>query len=227
MKIKQLLLPVIALCMTVATTNAAVIFSVTDNVPMDPPGTPNNRSTTTTLGTVGTLTQVLPNLSYTINGLNLTSVGGGTNISITFQMAFTQTGGTGVTNTAFGNVSVGTNLIAGSEVLTLTPTITSETSPLDMSNFTIAINQVSLGDYGNGDFTSIVHAGGTINKQRTVTTDGVATFANSSFARIDDVSSSDGTTLQSFRVEITVVPEPSTALLGGLGMLCLLRRRRA
>lgn len=219
----------LCLCAISGSVNAAVTFQVTDSVPKPGGVGSGTRTTTTSLGTVGTLTSTLPNYSYTITGLNLTSVGGGASDSVTFRMAYTQTGSTLVVGSTFGNIGVGSSsanaLISGAEILTVTPTITSETSTLALSNFSIAINRVQLGDYGGGDITSVVHDGGTIGKTYASDTNNTVTFANSSFARIDP-SAGDGTTLQAFRVEITVIPEPSAALLGGLGMMLLLRRRR-
>lgn len=228
MKLKYLFLPLLALCMTAASSNAAVTFSVSDTVPKPGGVGTGTRVTTTTSGTVGTLTSTLPNFTYTINGLNLTSLGGGVSDSVTFQIAYTQTGGTGVTGTTWGNIGVtGTSsLISGAEILTLTPTITAETSTLILSNFSILINRVQLGDYGSSDQTSVVHAGGTILKNFATDTNKVVDFANSSFARIDHNGTGDGTSMEGFRVEITIVPEPGAALLGSLGMLALLRRRR-
>lgn len=219
----------LCLCAISGSVNAAVIFSVTDSVPKPGGVGTGTRTTTTNLGTVGTLTSTLPNYSYTITGLDLTSVGGGASDSVTFRMAYTQTGSTLVVGSSFGNIGVGTAsgnaLISGAEILTVTPTITSATSTLALSNFSIAINRVQLGDYGSGDITSVVHDGGTIGKTFASDTNSTVTFANSSFASIDPTSG-DGTTLQAFRVEITVIPEPSTALLGCLGILLMLRRRR-
>jgi MYXO-CTERM domain-containing protein len=44
---------------------------------------------------------------------------------------------------------------------------------------------------------------------------------------VADQSAGETSTLQSWSMTITGVPEPSAALLGGLGVLLLLRRRRS
>jgi len=52
------------------------------------------------------------------------------------------------------------------------------------------------------------------------------TISNIGILAIDGPSNNDRLRLLNFSISGTVIPEPSTALLGGLGMLCLLRRRR-
>ncbi len=43
---------------------------------------------------------------------------------------------------------------------------------------------------------------------------------------VEDLSSGEVATLSNWGLSVTVVPEPATALLGGLGLFTLLRRRR-
>jgi hypothetical protein len=43
---------------------------------------------------------------------------------------------------------------------------------------------------------------------------------------VEDLSSGEVATLSNWGFSVTVVPEPGAALLGGIGLLALLRRRR-
>jgi hypothetical protein len=101
---------------------------------------------------------------------------------------------------------------------------------------TEAFLQSSVGGFGTGNPTITGS-----NTTRTSTTSGfngtAATFDLTSFSDVSSITfqirfadnlDQNGklTRIDDFTLNGTVVPEPSTALLGGLGMLALLRRRR-
>ena len=123
-------------------------------------------------------------------------------------------------------------------------------------NFTggaVSLNSLSLGDHGRNDFNAIISGfssdpGASVSGLQsgwTVSyTSGSVTIASNdnvgyletytvNFANTVDVTSLGITAPNVVGgaggvgfVAINYVPEPSAALLGGLGMLCLLRRRR-
>lgn len=78
-----------------------------------------------------------------------------------------------------------------------------------------------------------ISSGNALLVQTTETTD-VADNINANYARFTDLTGSSQTITTNIPnfggiagFQVVQVPEPSAALIGGLGMLCLLRRRRA
>jgi hypothetical protein len=70
----------------------------------------------------------------------------------------------------------------------------------------------------------------TANELRTFTNSAFTAFDGAgdtlSFTNVNQTSSEGGQNIRAVAFNFTVVPEPSSALLGGLGLLALLRRRR-
>lgn len=227
MKINSLILPVIALCLTAVSSHAAITLTINDDRPAASPV--SGRAVTTSLGTFGTNTTTLPNFTYVINNLNLSSLtGGGFSDSITIRLAFTNPGsGTIATNT-FGAVGVGSPLqLSGTERLVITPTIQSVSSGLAISNFSVNLTQIRLADFGGTDALTITNSGTTQSRGPSGAGGEFIDFAASNtFAGIVP-GAGDGATFRGSRLVVTIIPEPSSALLGCIGILCLLRRRRA
>jgi len=213
-----------ATLMLAGSLQAAVTFTVTDNVP----GT-SAIDLTTTLGSVSNVPGALPALTYTLTNLDLTSVGGTATNQIVFRINFTKTGGTAVAYNGTGRIAVSggtdTNQIDPSETLTGTLSLISTDFSGGLTNLSIGFTRINLGGYATNDTNvDIIHDGGTINKDGTGLAD--VSFDPSSFVTIDTVASADGVNLGAYDIQITAIPEPSAALLGGLGLLALLRRRR-
>ncbi|MCH7226873.1 PEP-CTERM sorting domain-containing protein [Haloferula sp. A504] len=232
----KLIQPIILSSLMVAgSLQAAVVITVTDVTPLtgDPNnGPPNSFTGTTTPGIFASANEIpgeLPNLGYTLTGADLTSLGAtefggaGTGV-IQFQVAFTQTGGSAVQESATsGKVSVtggNSNRIDDGETLTATIAGISIIGydGIDGSDLSIGFTYAQLSNVtGTLDIT---HEAGTV----ATTTD--ATFDTSSFFTITS-GAGEIAALNAYTIEITAVPEPSAAaLLGGLCMLALLRRRR-
>jgi hypothetical protein len=171
----------------------------------------------------------LPVTTYTVTGVNLTSVGGTASESFTFTVGYTATtngtnpGTVNFTNT-FGNVAVGgDNFVSGTETLTATITLTSSSfADLSLTGFTTTRigNLTTPGESG-----TLTHGGGT------------TPFANSNpIVIIYPISGNfvtyqvDGTTtvnFEGFTAEFVAVPEPASASLVALAAFAMLRRRRS
>jgi len=211
--------------------NAAVIFEVSDLRP----GETTANVATTTLGAV-TSNASVPTMTYTVTGVDLTSVGGSASEQVVIDVDFTQTGGTGVQFNGFGNISVtgggNNNQVDGVETLTAT---------VSLSSTTYTAGDITLG------FISFTTGGvsGDTDEQWNITTasgttlfnspgSNVTTFAASSFVTLDPVAgnSNDGDfNAQGYIIELTatqdIIPEPaSLALLSAGGFLIGSRRRR-
>lgn len=164
----------------------------------------------------------LPVTTFTVTNLDLTSVGGTANETFTYTVAYSQTGGTGIQFSGFGNVAVtgnsDNNNVNGSETLTATVTLTSTSFPqLSLVGFTQARAGGVLGTE-TGTFT---HGGGSVgvSNGNTIQTVSGTTFTLSA-------GSGSAINLEGFTVQFTAVPEPASATLLGLGAFALLRRRR-
>jgi len=222
------LLVLTAIVATATSAPAAVILNVSDTRP----GETANTVATTTLGSVSSTANV-PTATYTITGLDLTSVGGGASEQIVFDIDYTQTNGSGVQVNGFGNISVtggsSDNMVDGDETITATLSLNSTTFTGDIS-----LGFVSFATGGVSNFSDeswdIIHENGTVSFVET--TDKVATFAPSSFVTLDPVAGpgSDGGTfnVQGFDVEIStaIIPEPASLSLLALGSLLIASRRR-
>jgi hypothetical protein len=222
---------------TAAALPAAVTISANVLVPNGPDSGGNGTATAAqsdlsisngsiTASTSGGLV-TLPVTTYTVTGLNLTSVGGTATESFTFTVGYTATsnGTTAATPTfsAFGNVGVaGDGIVSNAESLTATITLTSTTfAGLSLTGFTSA----RAGAFAAAPATetaNIVWTGGSYIAMRGFT------VANGVTGNTFTVTAGSGSTinLEGFGAEFVAVPEPGAASLLALGAAALLRRRR-
>jgi hypothetical protein len=215
-----------ALACVTSSLSAAVTLTITDTRP----GEAANTTPSSTLGSVATSVPgtVFPT-TYTVAGLDLTSVGGTASEQIVFQTIYSQTGGTAVQVNGFGNISVtggNDNQIDPGEALTATLSLQSTTFSGGLGAISIGFTEVAIGGVDSDETWNIVHDSGTIAGSGGSGINYVV--PSSSFLTIQDVArpGTPAVNLQGFDVEISVVPEPSIALLGGLGLLAMWRRRR-
>jgi hypothetical protein len=204
-----------------APLQAAVLIEVNDTIPN------GSRQLTTNYGLI-MAPPIVPIMTYTLYNLDLESVGGTASDSIEFTVTLSQTGGTAVQFNTFGNISVtggDNNHIDPAESLTATASISSTTFSGGLSNLFIAFTGMKIGGYSSGDVVDMIHSTGSITKNysSSTTSDVVAPTPTSYFTM--DVTAGKAN-LQGYSIQITAVPEPSTTLLCGLGVLGLLRRRR-
>ncbi|MEM1353580.1 MAG: PEP-CTERM sorting domain-containing protein [Planctomycetota bacterium] len=166
-------------------------------------------------------------MTYTITGLDLTSVGGTASETIVYDVLFTQTGGTAVDFNGFGNIAVTGGGGADAQVDT-TETLTATLS-LNSTTFTgdidLGIVFMAAGGNGANDQWDVIHDGGTESLAGTGPGVNIATFAPSSFVTLDPTAG-DGVNFQRFDVQVTAVPEPGSFALVGLGGLLVCARRR-
>jgi hypothetical protein len=222
MKMKQLLLPVIALCMT-AGSQAAVLAQYTFAT--------NLSATTTALNvTAGDFSQA-PAAGATIG------YSGSGNI---FQRSnnTSSTEATALTNTEYHTVTIsaapGFSLSLSDVTFFLGHTTDNNTSFTSTAVLSSSVDSFA---------TAITGTGG-ISRTTAVTTSSAYNASAASFdlsgaayqglasitfrLTVFDNLNENGklTRLDNFTLNGDVIPEPSSALLGGLGMLLLLRRRR-
>jgi len=217
--------------MVAGTANAAVVLTVSDQT-RDGDNGSGTRTLTTTLGSVSAPPAV-PTTTYTVSGLDLTSVGGGASETIAFDITYSQTGGTGVQFNGFGNVSVTggeDNQIDLGETLTATVSLNNGLSTFS-GLISLGIVQINAGGTTSDETWNVIHDGGTIPA---TTANNPTSFAASSFVTLETTDGQqqfDRINLQAFHVEITadsvVIPTPAawpaaTALLTALAV----RRRR-
>ncbi len=93
------------------------------------------------------------------------------------------------------------NTATGTITVFTSGSVSGQAGPADVAN------------YNNESFTGLTPAGANIGQQLWIEFYSDTNGDSSTFARLDNVT-------------LTAIPEPSAALLGGLGMLLLLRRRR-
>lgn len=216
---------------------AQVIFTVTDTRP----GETSATVATTTDGSVSS-TAAVPTATYIVSGLDLAAFGGGVGESIAFDVVYTQTGGSGVQVNGFGNISVtggnnaqvDGNTTTGPESITATVGFNPGSSTFS-GNFSIlsigftSFTTGGIADPGTDEFWDITTESGTQSFQSPGKS--LSTFTESSFVTLDPVAGDNfnGTfNVQGFTIQVTVVPEPSTALpAASLGLLALFSRRRS
>lgn len=217
---------------------AAVIFTVRDNGP----ALNSSTAPSTTLGSISSAigaAATAPQITYTLAGLDFTSVGGTASEQIQFTVGFAANAGVVVYNTLpNGNIFVnfngaGTELanqIDSDETLTTTVALTSTTFSGGLSNLSIGFFSTLIGGYGTGDDVDVIFGATTVDKIFASDTDPTVNFGGNFSSFVIDTNGTKGVSgvnLQIYDIEITAVPEPTAALLGGLGLLALMHRRRA
>lgn len=227
---------ILFLSLAPAASLPAVTITVANNVPngINSGGSGSAAGLlTTTLGSISS-NRGLPVTTYTVSGVDLTSVGGTNNENFTFTVGYSATGGA-VGFSGFGNVGVGGDfLVSGSESLTATITLTSSSfANLSLTGFTY----VRAGGFGAGETGTFTWAGGSHNiGPLTGTT--IANGINGSGATAATLTSGltqapltpgGNSTLnfEGFGAEFVAIPEPASASLLALGAAALLRRRRS
>lgn len=227
--LNRLLVVFVAVVGTAASAPAAVIFTVTDTRP----GETANTIPTSSLGTVASTAPgtVIPTTTYTITGLDLTSVGGGTSETIAFDVDYSQTGGSAAQVNGFGNISVtggDNNQIDLGETLTAMVSLNSTTFG---GVVTLGLVEVGAGGVNDGEMWNVIHDGGTIAESF----GGGTTFTSfplSSFVTLETTNGTyftDQINFAAFGVEITAenaVPEPASLAGGLLGLALIASRRR-
>ena len=219
MKIKSLLLPVIALCVTAVSSHAAtIIFNFNNtiaygsNLGAGSPVTTNDfsgdgvsvsnwtaSSPSRTIGVQGGQVRALKSADTDTHTFTITIPA---DVTLNISSLFFNYGSVGG-DTSPANFLVTTNVV-GSSFTNNPATHTAATGPAFVSN-----NSVTMATSG---LTGI--------SGRTVT----FTFSDSSQG--NNKTESIYSYIDNVTLTGTVIPEPSAALLGGLGMLALLRRRR-
>lgn len=227
--------------MLAGSLQAQVIFTVSDNVPDGDSGS-GTRSLSTSLGTV-TAPPAIATTTYTISNLDFTSIGGTASETVAFDIAYSQTGGTGVQFNGFGNISVTGNgdnnqvepdngvLGRTDETLTATLSLNAGLTTYNNSLISLGFTESRLGGFDSDETYELITSNGTT----TVPEGGsnvVPISPSSNFftlAPIDTDKGNDAMNLSGFDVQITAVavPEPSAALLMGFALMGLLIRRRS
>jgi hypothetical protein len=194
------------------------------------PGELDATTPTTTLGIVASTASV-PTTTYTVTGLDLTSVGGGLSETIVFDVDYTQTGGSAAQVNGFGNISVtggDNNQIDLGETLTAMVSLNSTTFG---GVVTLGLVEVGAGGVNDGEMWNVIHDGGTIAESF----GGGTTFTSfplSSFVTLETTNGTyitDQINFAAFGVEITAenaVPEPASLAGGLLGVALIAGRRR-
>jgi len=206
--------------------HAAVVVTVSDTRP----GETANTTPTTTDGSVSSDLSSFPTVTYTANGLDLTSVGGGSSETVEFNIVYTSNVRSPQVN-GFGNISVtggdDSNQVDPGEELTATVSLVSTTFT---GTTDLGFTSITIGGRDSDEQFDITHEGGTINLPEN--NENTVTFAESSFvtlATVDTDKPNDAGNIQGFDVEMTFTPIPTPAALpAGLALfgLTLVRRRR-
>lgn len=237
-----------ALCVAVSSGSlqAAVTFTVSELVPdgdfgggSEPGAGTGARFLATTLGSVSAPSRVgatsagaplLPTLTYTVTGLDLTAVGGSASDSVVFKVDFTHTGGTGVAFSTFGNIAIAGGATANQvsvtgETITSTLSFVSTTFAGGLSNLSFGFTRISVGGFNTDESADFTHANGTTS-MTAPNNNGTQhhVIQPSGFFTYDPTNGPSN--LAGYNVLVTAVPEPSGVLLGGIGLLGLFRRRR-
>lgn len=219
---------VIAAASLAGDLRAAVTFTIQDAGPALNSSTPPTilAPATGTVSSTIAAANVTPQITYTVTGLDFESIGGTASEQVVFTVGFSATGGN-VTYNANGNIYVGpngdANQIDVGEMLTATVNLSSTTFAGGLSNLSIGFTQVQVTAWASGDAFKVTYSTG----NTTITNPTSATYTLPAISNFFTVETTAGSlNLQRYNVEITAVPEPSAALLGGFGILALLRRRR-
>jgi hypothetical protein len=213
-----------------APLRASLVFEVTDVGPALNASSPP----ATTLGSVSSSIAAAPGpVTYTLSGLDFTSLGGTAAEEIVFTVSFSVSSGfVAYNNVPNGNVFNGAgslvNQVEPGEDLTATLGLTSTTFVGGLGSLSAGFTSTTMGGAGAGESWDVVHAGGT---QAGSTALGItrALPQASPFWTLQNVATTGvnaGVNLQGYTVTFAAVPEPSTLLLSGFGALVLLRRRR-
>lgn len=222
MKITSLLAPVIGLCMATESIQAATIIFTFDNPTAAMNGSNTGQTATQSASvndfgsgiSVSDYSAVSPTGGIAVVGGQMralkksdtdthtftVTIPAGLNISFS-SLAFDY--GTVGADTAPANFLVSSNFAGG----TFTPNTATHAAVANTS----ASADMDLG----GSFTNILSASPT-----------VITFTLADSAGGNNNSTAMYTWIDNVTLTGTVIPEPSAAFLGGIGMLCLLRRRR-
>ncbi|MEM9110866.1 MAG: PEP-CTERM sorting domain-containing protein [Planctomycetota bacterium] len=231
------------------TTAADIVFTVTDIVPGGGPANANSMNfspgdtgsgpanLSSTLGSVSAPAPVglTTGLTYTVTGLDLTSVGGTASETIVFDLNFSQTGGvtgdgtTDIQVNGFGNIAVigsgaNDNWVDGDETLTSTVVLDAGSTTFG-GTVEVGIIMLSAGNFGSSqpaERYDAIHDGGT--ELGVPVTNNPVSFDPSSFVTLDPTVG--GMNLERIDFQITAVPEPGSLALLGLGGLLIARRRR-
>lgn len=143
----------------------------------------------------------------------------GQTLGIDFDNGWVDSGGVGVQFTSGGTVALAVFLNNGGpgyEIQNSTGNVTSGQGWTG-NGFNISVELTGSGTYAL-DFLGYSGTGTLANTLTSI--DGIRVYAN------DPTGSGSGGNYDVFFNNISVVPEPSAALLGGIGLLALLRRRR-
>lgn len=215
------------------TLPAAVIIDIANNTPNGIASGGSGSGTGSISSTSGTITsdRGLPVTTYTVSGVDLTSVGGPASHSFTFTVTYSATTDGSTPGTAqfngFGNVSVtggaDNNQVEGAETLTATIALASNTfSGLTLTGFTTArAGGVSTTpDEEAGTFTWA--GGGSFD----ITSNANRVANDITGDSITLAVSTGNMNLEGFGARFEAVPEPASASLLALGAVALLRRRR-
>ena len=205
---------------------AAVTITVANNTPNGTASGGSGTGAGLISTSAGTMTSNLgmPVTTYTVTGINLTSVGGSASESITFTVGYTGTTngvtpGTPVFST-FGNVGVGTGgIVSGTETLTATISLTSSSfAGLTLTGFTKA----RAGGFTSGESGTFTWQGG--GTDTVAFGDTISNITGNFFT----LAATGASTLnvEGFEAQFSAVPEPASASLLALGAVALLRRRR-
>lgn len=226
------ILPLLTTLALATAARGAVAFTVTDDQPGDGGSVSTTRGTVAAGDTVG-----FPTFTYRIENLDFTSEGGTANETVEYTISWTSSG------TSMGALAVnGTGRIGvlggqdaqidfgNNEEAVLTLGLTANTT-FDTSNITLGFTRLRFGGSNDGDNGDITLADNTVIN--TVGSNANYTFAPSVSLNYEATADSAiisnlqaGKNIELYEVQITAIPEPSAALLGALGSLMLLRRRR-
>jgi len=215
MKIKALLLPLLALCLTAVSTHAAtIIFNFNDtiafgaNLGAGSPVTSNGLSTDGV--TVTNWTAASPSRTIGVQGGQVRALKSADSDTHQFSITIPANISVNLTSLFFNYGNVNT-----------------DTAP---ANFLVSTN-VAGSSFTNNPAT---HATGQANTSVTMALSGLSNLSGRTvtFTFVDSAQGNNNnaafyTFIDNVTLTGTAIPEPSAALLGGLGVLCLLRRRRA
>ena len=175
----------------------------------------------------------MPVTTYTVSGVDLTSVGGTTpgGETFTFTVSYSASGGSPGFS-GFGNVGVGGDfLVSGSETLTITIALSSSTfANLSLTGFTyvraggFAVNETGTFTWAGGSHNIGPAAGTTIANG--INGSGATAATLISGLNQAPLTGNSALNFEGFGAEFVAVPEPASASLMALGALAILCRRK-